>query len=515
MLELTYSSRGTRRGRAGRRTRSSSSRRSTARRPTSAGPRSRRCRVCEGADLELTIQRRGAFPDVVVLAAAVLGQRQPVAFLWEVQDGIPSVAGGDARRAQVRPARAGREARPPDGVHREGLHRDARRGHQHHQARRLSRWPTRRRSRSGARSSTSSVHGTERTGLALQRRLPGVCADVLSPALESALGAVRPRRRSPGRSNVWRSTCRASPSTSSSRAGRRRPTGGRGLPPPPSRRCRRRSRTARSAATCAAHRSAETVDEALVVFLRTGRLPWSFRVPPARGSRRLVLDAWSATDADRGPPPAHAGRVCRGAGRPERANAPPAAVHPAFVEPAAPRRVAAAGDDVEEVLTALDRARHRRPLAAAFTRRRVGRRARRRRRRAAGPDRPSSLGRRGEQSPLVDREDRTLAAALERALARRHREPDAPPAGDGRRAPPPTPASTAVTATHVGAPSPMRRRPQTRRGHRRAPRRQRRRRSPAPVPAPRSSRASGSPTATSWSNPTGRCACSTTSRPAS
>jgi hypothetical protein len=30
----------------------------------------------------------------VVLIAAVAGGDQPVAFLWEVQDGIPSVAGG-------------------------------------------------------------------------------------------------------------------------------------------------------------------------------------------------------------------------------------------------------------------------------------------------------------------------------------------------------------------------------------------------------------------------------------
>ena len=80
---------------------------------------------CEGTDLELEIRREGVFPDVVVLTAAVSGGDQPVAFLWEVQDGIPSVAGGDARRGQVRPARARREARAPHGVHREGLHRDA------------------------------------------------------------------------------------------------------------------------------------------------------------------------------------------------------------------------------------------------------------------------------------------------------------------------------------------------------------------------------------------------------
>src|SRR4051812_3395557 len=34
--------------------------------------------------------------------------------------------------------------------------------------------------------------GTEADGLALQRRLPGVCADVLSPAIEAVLGAIGP-----------------------------------------------------------------------------------------------------------------------------------------------------------------------------------------------------------------------------------------------------------------------------------------------------------------------------------
>jgi hypothetical protein len=59
---------------------------------------------CEGTDLELAIQREGAFPDVVVLGAAALGGDQPVAFLWEVQDGIPSVAGGSRVALRFDPA---------------------------------------------------------------------------------------------------------------------------------------------------------------------------------------------------------------------------------------------------------------------------------------------------------------------------------------------------------------------------------------------------------------------------
>ena len=36
------------------------------------------------------------------------------------------------------------------------------------------------------------VHGTESDGAALQRRLPGVCADVLAPALDAAFARVDP-----------------------------------------------------------------------------------------------------------------------------------------------------------------------------------------------------------------------------------------------------------------------------------------------------------------------------------
>ena len=79
--------------------------------PPFGGSTSNKCRPdeppvpqCEGTDLELAIRREGAFPDVVVLAAAVSGGDQPVAFLWEVQDGIPSVAGGDRVALRFDPA---------------------------------------------------------------------------------------------------------------------------------------------------------------------------------------------------------------------------------------------------------------------------------------------------------------------------------------------------------------------------------------------------------------------------
>src|SRR4029077_13496573 len=48
----------------------------------------------------------------------------------------------------------------------------------------------------------------------------------------------------------------------------------------------------------------ETVGEALVMFLRTGRLPWSFPVPPGSRLEQLAVEEWVAATADRGPPPA-------------------------------------------------------------------------------------------------------------------------------------------------------------------------------------------------------------------
>ena len=70
--------------------------------PPFGGSTSNKCRpddppvpLCKGAKLKLTIRRKGAAPGVVTLFAAASGQDQPVAFLWEVQDGIPRLSGGD------------------------------------------------------------------------------------------------------------------------------------------------------------------------------------------------------------------------------------------------------------------------------------------------------------------------------------------------------------------------------------------------------------------------------------
>ena len=57
--------------------------------------------------MTVEIGRTGVIPDdpPIVLRAATPGGDQPVAFLWEVQDGIPSLAGGDTVAVTFEPVR--------------------------------------------------------------------------------------------------------------------------------------------------------------------------------------------------------------------------------------------------------------------------------------------------------------------------------------------------------------------------------------------------------------------------
>jgi hypothetical protein len=146
------------------------------------------------------------------------------------------------------------------------------------------------------------LHGAESDGFALQRRLPGVCADVLSPALESALAEV-----DPGDAHLYLERLvielvdvpldRLEAELADAL---RREVANYFRRNPP-------VRYAGEDPTQGAvqHRTAaETVEGALLVFLRTGRLPWSFRVPQGAHLEHLVLDTWGAADEDRVPPPA-------------------------------------------------------------------------------------------------------------------------------------------------------------------------------------------------------------------
>ena len=153
------------------------------------------------------------------------------------------------------------------------------------------------------------LHGTESEGLALQRRLPGVCADVLWPALESAFAQRDPgdahlviERMAIDLSGIALDRLEAALADAVRREVadylRRNPAvpfGAAGAP--------KRGDVQRRTV-------AETVNEALVVFLRTGRLPWSFRVPAGGGSN----SSWSTRGAQRtliGARHRPCGRVCR------------------------------------------------------------------------------------------------------------------------------------------------------------------------------------------------------------
>ena len=151
------------------------------------------------------------------------------------------------------------------------------------------------------------VHGTEADGVALQRRLSDVCADVLAPALEAAFARVNPgeahlliERLAIDLADISLDRLDAEMTDAVHREiadyFRRNPVP---IGPGP----------ASEAGDVKRRTPAETVDEALLVFLRTGRLPWSFRVPPGSRLEQIVLDAWGGADAEPRPPPALLARL--------------------------------------------------------------------------------------------------------------------------------------------------------------------------------------------------------------
>ena len=143
------------------------------------------------------------------------------------------------------------------------------------------------------------LHGTEADGLTIQRRLPRVCAEVLAPAIEAALGPMDP---SEGHVYLDRIavdvtlTCLDRLEAELAEAVRRALRDHVRAAPfdAPEEAGDGRFRTA-----------AGTVDEALSTFLRTGRLPWPFRLPPDRTLEQVVLDAWHGER----PPPASRERL--------------------------------------------------------------------------------------------------------------------------------------------------------------------------------------------------------------
>lgn len=287
------------------------------------------------------------------------------------------------------------------------------------------------------------VRGTEAEGLALQRRLPRVCADVLWPALESAFAPGDPgdahlviERLAIDVSGISLDHLDAELAAAVQREVadylRRHPAvpfGAAGAP---------------KSGDVQRRTVADTVDEALVVFLRTGRLPWSFRVPPGSRLEQVVNDAWGAVSADRGPPPAMRARLSKILAVPSARARLVMQFTPGFVATVLRGVSPQLAATTTEVLDALDAGPSPSPAWAVFTRRvwdaalvaaAAGRRP--------GPEELARTAWRHlartawRQSATVERDDRTLAAALERRWPGVTEERTAPRGRDHVEAPPP------------------------------------------------------------------------------
>ncbi|MEU4156363.1 contractile injection system tape measure protein [Actinoplanes sp. NPDC026670] len=142
-----------------------------------------------------------------------------------------------------------------------------------------------------------TLHGTEADGLDLQRRLRRICADAVTPSLERTLALLGPPE---GRLVIdrleidlgtlsWDGLARELPEAVAREVTTflSRPA----APPEP---------FGEPAADIRHRTERQAVAEALLTFLRTGRLPWSYRVPAGRHLSDEVLAAW-APDAGGAP----------------------------------------------------------------------------------------------------------------------------------------------------------------------------------------------------------------------
>lgn len=152
------------------------------------------------------------------------------------------------------------------------------------------------------------LHGSEAEGLALQRRLPAVCTEVVSPTIESALVAFDPGDSylsldrlaidlSLASVDGFEAELAAAVRREIAEHFRRHP-----LPSTP-------SEPAEAGVWPQERTPAQALDDALATFLRTGRLPWAFRLPPGRTLEQFVRDTWLELSGSPGPPPAAVGRL--------------------------------------------------------------------------------------------------------------------------------------------------------------------------------------------------------------
>lgn len=213
------------------------------------------------------------------------------------------------------------------------------------------------------------LRGTEAEGHALHRRLSGVCTEVVSPAIESALAEV-----DPGDSHLFLDQLSIDLSLNSldgfeaelAAAMRRgiaehfrrhplRPAGASGADI--------------DGGDVRQQTPTETVEGALVAFLRTGRLPWSFRVPPGRTLEQLVLDAWAVVGGRHDPSPAALRRLQDVLGAPQYRERLVLQFTPGFVMRVLRSLSPAGAAGVEQVEAALSAAGLPMSAGRTFTRR--------------------------------------------------------------------------------------------------------------------------------------------------
>lgn len=142
---------------------------------------------------------------------------------------------------------------------------------------------------------TVDLRGTEADGLALQRRLPTVYTEVIAPALESALGrfATGAETLVIDRLQIDVPALALDRLSDGLAAGVREGVDACLLRAPPPSRVPRAPDSGGGSDSVERRTVAQTVDDALIAFLATGRLPWSFRLPPGRTLEQEVTDAWA------------------------------------------------------------------------------------------------------------------------------------------------------------------------------------------------------------------------------
>jgi hypothetical protein len=139
------------------------------------------------------------------------------------------------------------------------------------------------------------LNGSESDGMALQRRLPALCRDWLLPALEQTLD-----RHAPAEGTLCIERLEIDAGTMS--LDRLEHDLAEAVAQALAKALREQHISANEAAAGlrkgnVRHKTAQhSMEEALVFFLETGQLPWSFRLPEGRSLEQLVLAAWQETE---------------------------------------------------------------------------------------------------------------------------------------------------------------------------------------------------------------------------